>query len=165
MTYTSLVVQGETLTYTASGAGGGIIVNNWAQRAKNNLVEYANDLKYGNVHGYNMLVVSCVASGASAVNTFTIPVTPLSNQSTLQGVSYDGINVTNASGSGTITGVGILFPPNPDPGQLFILVFDTVVTTVTLVAETGYTINGAITAATANQVFRWTLIGSVWKPC
>ena len=161
---TTQIVYGETLTYTASGAGGGIIVNNWKARAPKNLVEYATDLKYGNVHGYNMLVASCTASAGSGTNAFSIPVSPLSDSS-LQGVAYDGINVINPAGSGTITGVGIVFPPNPDPGQLFVLIWDVAVTTVTLVAETGYTINGSITSASANQVNKWTLIGSTWKPC
>ena len=157
---TALVIQGELPTYSTSG---NVLTNNWKFRAMKNMAEHVADLRFANSHGYNIYVASCTASAGSGTNLFSIPATPYANE-VLQGVAYDGINVINPAGSGTITGVGIYMPPNPQPGQFFFLSFDVAVTNVTLIPSTNTTILAPITSATAGQTLAYMLVGSVWKP-
>lgn len=156
---TAVVVQGEPLNYSINGT---VITNNEPIRNLKNSAMLVTDLQQNNVKGYNMLTAVATASAASGVNLFTIPNDVVQNGNTYDnGISYDGINVTS---TGTITGVGILFPASTNVGQVFKLTFDYAVTTLTLTVPTGYTLQYNPTSATANQVMTFGLYAAgVWK--
>jgi len=152
-------VPGEALTYQQSGS---VITNNPTFQAPKNLAQTISDLSAGNVEGLTFVVASCTASASSGTNYFTIPSTITQNSQAVIASSafYDGVNIQS---TGTVTGVGILFPSNTLPGQIFLIVCDVAVTSLHLVTPAGYTINNAPTSATQYQTFRFFLQGSVWK--
>ena len=160
---TAQIVQGEALTYAASGK---YILNNPVLQAPKNLAQTVIDYGNSNIRGLDILPVTAVAASSSGANYFTVPnyVVEQGGAATYKSgivTVYDGINVTS---TGTITGVGILFPVGA-PGQVFKLLFDVAVTTLTLVAPAGYSIKNPATSATANSVQNYCLIGNVWKNC
>jgi hypothetical protein len=158
---TAMIVQGEIPTYTTSGPGGNIINNDVHFRTVKSLPMTVQDLQQGNVHGINMSVENVMATGASGTNLLSIPGYTTDGVSTYDnGISFDGINVTS---TGTVTGVGIMFPPPNNQGQLFKLMFDVAVTTLTLVPTGGVTILNPATSAAAGSWLNYYLIGSMWK--